>query len=383
MTRAVHLAAFILVLGLPVFAQVDSLGPQAKISVLTCAPGNLIYECFGHSAIRVHDPQHKLDLVFNYGIFDFNRPHFTLNFAKGFMEYRLGMSPFVHFPRTYTLDNRTITEQVINLNPAEKQKLWDFLLWNARPENRYYLYDYFYDNCATRVLDVIEKQVDTGIDYHSPYADSLGLSLRDLLYRYTRSNTWSKLGIDLCLGAVIDQMATDRVYNFLPDYVMQTLDGAKRHDGSPMVLETRILHQGSPRPPDPWYAQPTAWFWVIFLLIFWIYGKTAIPKRKYLDLPLMLASGLLGLLMAALWAFTNHHASAYNMNLLWAQPMLLLMPLVPSRLRPRLYLAQGFTCAMLLLGWIWWPQDFNPALVPLVALLAYRCLALGLWERRP
>jgi hypothetical protein len=97
----------------------------------------------------------------------------------------------------------------------------------------------------------------------------------------------------------------------------------------------------------------------------------------------MLASGLLGLLMAALWAFTNHHASAYNMNLLWAQPMLLLMPLVPSRLRPRLYLAQGFTCAMLLLGWIWWPQDFNPALVPLVALLAYRCLALGLWERRP
>lgn len=382
MSRALAIVALLVAHSLTGWAQlVDSLSPQAQISVLTCAPGNLIYECFGHSAIRVADRQHKVDLVFNYGIFDFNQPHFILNFANGFMEYRLGLSPFVHFPKTYTLDDRTITEQVINLNQAEKQRLWDFLLWNAQPENRYYLYDYFYDNCATRVLDVIEKQVENGIVYHSPYQDSLDLSIRDLVYRYTLSNTWSKLGIDLSLGAVIDQPATDRVYNFLPDYVMETLAQATRHDGSPMVLKTNVLYQGNPRVPDPWYTRPTGWFWLAFLLLFLAYGKMAPHKRKYIDMPFMMICGLLGLLLAALWGLTNHHAAAYNMNLLWAQPVLLLIPLVPKALKTRMYLTQGILCAVLLLGWIWWPQDFHPALIPVVALLAYRCLALGLWER--
>ncbi|MDQ2656263.1 MAG: DUF4105 domain-containing protein, partial [Bacteroidota bacterium] len=134
------------------------LSEQAEISVLTLGPSQEeVFTAFGHSAFRVHDPANGIDAAFNYGVFDFNQPYFYLNFARGNNLYMLGVMDYPHFATAYQYDNRYIHEQVLNLTQERKQKLFDFLQWNARPENRSYFYDYFYDNCATKIPEVIKQ----------------------------------------------------------------------------------------------------------------------------------------------------------------------------------------------------------------------------------
>ncbi|MGB0432609.1 MAG: DUF4105 domain-containing protein, partial [Bacteroidia bacterium] len=187
------------------------LSSKAEISVITCAPGNLIYECFGHTAIRVNDPEQQYDLVFNYGIFEFNKPNFELNFAKGYLEYKLGVGRFSRFVPIYTRDNRTITEQVLNLDSTQKQKLFNFLIWNEKPENRYYFYDYFFNNCATKIRDVIEQETGAAVNYSGGFKNANNYTIRDLIRVYAHNNEWSRLGIDLCLGFKIDKIIDDNI----------------------------------------------------------------------------------------------------------------------------------------------------------------------------
>ncbi|HEY9048371.1 MAG TPA: DUF4105 domain-containing protein, partial [Ohtaekwangia sp.] len=129
------------------YAQAIQLSEQATISVITFGPwqGEL-YSAFGHSAFRVYDPEQNIDEAYNYGVFNFNQPNFYLNFARGYMYYQLGVFDYPRFRDVYIYYNRYIHEQVLNLTPAQKQKIYDFLQWNALPENEQYRYDYFFDN---------------------------------------------------------------------------------------------------------------------------------------------------------------------------------------------------------------------------------------------
>ncbi|MBI1183714.1 DUF4105 domain-containing protein [bacterium] len=372
MKQLLSIAAVFICLQNLAFAR--SLSPEAEISVITCAPGNLIYECFGHTAIRIFDPLNNIDEVYNYGIFEFNKPNFELNFARGNLEYKLGVSPYYAFLPVYLADNRTITEQVLNLNEADKKAVYDFLQWNAQPQNRYYAYDYFYDNCATRVMQVIGNNIDGKVIYHTHFKDSLGYSIRNLVDIYSQNNTWSKLGIDLCLGAKIDHKIADSTYCFLPDYLEKSLAKATIN-GQPLVAETRIVHQGVPRINDVWWQQPIFVFWLlaIALLLHYVFGNSQTLKN-IIDNSLYTVFGLFGLFMLSLWVLTDHKTAAMNLNLLWAMPLHLLLPFLSKNAKRTYLRIYSAILILLLVNWIWFPQQFNNALFPLLVVMAYRSM---------
>lgn len=181
---------FILVsLSCTCFAQ-DTLSLNAEISVLTLGPyqGEL-YSAFGHSAIRVYDPELEMDDAYNWGVFDFNQPNFYLNFAKGHLLYKLGVYPYDLFRDHYIYNNRYVHEQKLNLTTAQKQKLYEYLTWNRQPENQNYLYDYFYNNCATKVRDVLVTVFGDSVKFDGSYVKT-SYSIRDLTDIYLVQQPW-------------------------------------------------------------------------------------------------------------------------------------------------------------------------------------------------
>ena len=186
-----------------------SLGTRAQdsltISLLTCSQGSDISSAFGHSALRVKDIKHGRDMVFNYGTFSFNEPHFMLNFLRGDLNYFLSVSSFTQFKKSYDRAGRGITEQQLNITPRQAAWLYGFLLENYQPSNRYYLYDFLQDNCATRIRDIFDDSPDFII------IDSLsGMTYREELTRLVGDRRWMMFGIDLILGARIDRTITVR-----------------------------------------------------------------------------------------------------------------------------------------------------------------------------
>ena len=209
---------FLLLLTYPFQVKSFTLSDQAVVSILTCGPNEEVYALYGHTAIRVNDPARKIDLAFNYGVFSFDKPNFIYRFAKGETDYFLYPFPFNSFFENYKKEQRSMYEQVLNLSPKEKQQLFDFLVWNAKEENREYRYNYFFDNCASRVRDVIEKQVDGRIIF--PEKSNHPKSFRELIKMYHGRDYWLNFGIDIVVCAPADRLATAYEEMFLPDYLM-------------------------------------------------------------------------------------------------------------------------------------------------------------------
>ena len=203
-------------------AQHLQLTTNAQISVITVAPGNELVDSFGHSAFRVRDSYLSVDIVYNYGRYDFGTPNFYGKFAQGKLLYDLGISTFNDFMYHYTAQNRTVVEQILNLTKKEKQQFFEFLQTNARPENKSYLYDFFFDNCATKLRDVSNEILAENIQLNYTY-DEMNLTFRDLIHKYLDDQAWGKFGIDLALGSVIDRKAMPEEYSFLPDYIYKIL----------------------------------------------------------------------------------------------------------------------------------------------------------------
>ncbi len=363
------------------------LSGTAEIHVVTCGPyqGEL-YSAFGHSAIRVKDTERGLDLIYNYGVFDFNQPNFYLNFARGHLNYRLAVSDYRGFVDYYISENRFVHEQVLNINAKEKQRLFDFLQWNARPENMNYRYDYFYDNCATRVRDAIEDNLGAEVVFDENYAEP-GSTIREMCDLYLQEQPWGDLGIDLCLGVPMDKEATAYEYMFLPDYVeLAFADGKITGEGAsrPLVKETIVSYKPTPQEADGILFSPLLVFTLLLLFGAWLTYRGFKKNKTHLWFDLLLQNlvGLIGWFLLALWFFTDHQAAAGNMNILWAFPLyfplvwLLLSKRPPSWLG-RFYRIMAIVHALTLLGWAFLPQDLNVSLLPLVMLLLLRSLFIS------
>jgi len=350
-----------------------TLSNDSEISLITCAPGDMIYDCFGHTAIRVYDPAQKIDWVYNYGIYDFDVPNFELNFAKGYLKYKLGKGYFQKFIKVYTRDDRTITEQVLEFDSLQKQQFFAFMEWNALPENRYYFYDYFYDNCATRIRDVINRELNTDICSNVVFEEE-ALTLRDLIHTYAHNNAWSALGIDMCMGVAIDKELSSCEYAFLPDYLQQSLAMATV-ENRPLVKDERILYQGSPRISTPFIKGPTFWLWLISLVLLILYGSLKEAKLIALDSVLYGFVAFIGFFLLGLWFLTDHEPTAWNMNVLWAQPLLLLALFLRKKVKARFFQVWAILLVLILLNWLWLPQVLNTAFIPVIGLLSFRAYA--------
>ena len=365
---------------MPLFAQWQ-LSEEAEIHIVTCGPyqGEL-YSAFGHSAIRVTDPGSGIDIIYNYGIFNYNQPNFYLNFARGYMYYKLAASAYEGFRNYYISENRYIHEQVINLSPLQKQTVFNFLQWNARPENSQYRYDYFYDNCATRVRDVFTDILQDSIRFDSSYAKT-GYTVRELCDMYLGYQPWGDLGIDLCLGMPMDRKMSTYQYMFLPDYVEAGFDQSQVYrEGKwqPLVKETKLTYESRPENPPSTLWNPALLFWLVFLAgaVITYLGYRRKKLLIWWDVIIFSIVGLVGWLLLALWLFTDHEAAARNLNLLWALPFHFPLVLILSLGKRRLLAYYMRITAMIyfavLVLWGFLPQDLHYSLIPLVLLLLVR-----------
>lgn len=359
-----------------------ALSNKAEISVLTCSPGPELYESFGHTAIRIKDPVLNIDEVFNYGIFSYGDENFYVNFAKGFLWYRLGAESYDRFLRIYGRDKRTVTEQVLDLNDEAKESLAAFLEWNIKPENRRYQYHYFLDNCASRVMDVLDQE--TGLQISWEAQPSLKrYTYRDMVHTYTPNHKWYRLGIDLCLGMPTDREMTNREFAFLPDYLLQAIDSAYIVDGqtkTPLVKEKHNLLVGAKDEPAFDLGHPSIMLNLVWglLLFITIYGCRKGKRLKGIEYTLFILLGLLGFFMLGMWFLTEHQHCEWNLNLLWANPLNLFMVFAQGKGWAKYYFRINMivVLAIFLLWWVF-PQEYNLALLGLMPLLAIRSKILG------
>jgi hypothetical protein len=369
-----------LLLGISIYAhsQTVSLSEKAQISVITCGPTpSELYAAFGHSAIRVSDTELQIDLAYNYGVFDFDQPNFYLNFAKGYLYYKLGVYFYPHFREYYMRNNRFVHEQVLDLTAEQKQKVFEYLEWNARPENQTYRYDYFYNNCATKIRDVFAEVLGSELNFDGSFIKTK-YTIRELTDLYLAPQPWGDLGIDICLGLPMDKRATPYEYMFLPDYIEQSFDHASVNS-IPLVKEKISVYEALPEGIPFSIFHP----WIVFGLFFLAVATLSYfdwknkTLTKWFDVVLFFTVGLLGVLLLLLWIATDHNAAATNFNLFWAFPFHVIWALVLIKKQPTWWTKKYFegtwiVLAATLLLWFVIPQQLNVFLIPVVAALMIR-----------
>ena len=288
-----RLYLFILCLTAWIGAEARSLSEEAQISLLTCTPGEELYARYGHTAIRVQDPQNRLDLVFNYGIFDFNTDHFYWKFVKGETWYELGAITMPWFMLEYEEEHRPVYEQVLNLNPSQR---------------------FVFDNCATRPYLLIQKAL--GDTIRSEYTGNTGTTYRRFIRRYTGSMTWANAGINLLFGPKADKPMNNEQRLFLPEELMLYMAQAHLSDGTPLVSESEIGSFDLPK--TPWYASwPLGWavYFIVVCLISW-WDRRRGKRSRWLDIAVGVPYVLLLVLVAFLTFFSCHPLVGFGWRLL-------------------------------------------------------------------
>lgn len=359
---------------------------DSKISMLTCSPGAELYSTFGHSAIRVKDPNLNIDIVFNYGTFDFATPNFYTKFVKGKLNYILSVSDFQNFIYEYVEEERWVVEQVLDADLDEKQSLFDSLRINYLPENREYLYDFFFDNCATRIRDIFYEKLE-GVDFDYSEVENNN-SFRDLLKPYIRPYPWVEFGINLALGAKADRLASPWETMFLPDHMLDLFRYVRIERDSTTALlcfpET-IIFAGVDLPETRLKIDnPIIIFWTLFVLgtfITFFDLKRKKPSRWF-DILIFGFTGLLGILFLFLWFGTDHTVMVQNYNLLWAIPLhfpavFFLFRKKYSAMARKYFFTTSIILLLVVVLWRIIPQELPIVILPFVLLMMMRALLLS------
>ncbi|MBO3116676.1 DUF4105 domain-containing protein [Winogradskyella sp. DF17] len=361
------------------FSQSIQLSQDATISVLTFGPGQSLNDAFGHNAFRITDTTRGIDLVYGYGEYDFEAPFFYLKFAQGKLNYLLSRHRFNDIYRYYSQNNRTIKEQILNLSTNDQQKLFNYLENNYKPENRRYKYDFFYDNCATRIRDVAEGSISKDIIYN--VSDTfVPKTFRTLIYEHVDKNSWGGLGIDLALGSIIDQEATAREHMFLPKYIHRSFANATLDSEKTLVKsESKLFQAKEIKDHRVFLFSPLVILSLLaFLILYTTYKDYKNRLRsQWLDVSIASFTGFIGIILTLLWFATDHTTTGYNYNLLWAFPFnfILLRQLKKSQPKPWVKGYFKFLLVMLCLltlHWLIGVQVFAITLIPLIVALAIR-----------
>ena len=353
----------------------NTLSEKSKISLLTCDEGNEIYTLFGHSAIRVFDPESGLDEVYNWGMFSFseNEFEFGYDFAKGRLKYFLGKQKFHDFIYEYLFYKRGVREQVLNLNQDQKNNLYSALQENYLPENREYQYDFFYDNCSSRIRDIILESIGENLQLGINEDDNK-YSFREIIDLRLKYTPWLDLGIDLVLGQKIDVKASNFHLMFLPSYMEIILDNSfikdENGDPQPLILNKSILLLSELElNEEPNNIANYFWIVLLFTLIVGILNKNWLNNFWFGTL--LLIGTILSIILLFMWFGTDHKATKENLNLIWASPFLIIsfISLFSKKLTIKLrkfYLIMTILFFIFVLFWFVFPQEFHTAIRPLI-----------------
>jgi hypothetical protein len=346
-----------------------------EISILTVGEGESLVDAFGHTAIRIKDSKLKNDIVFNFGVYDFNSSNFYSNFVKGRPEYKLAAQNYNNFIHNYIKQKRYIVEHKLNLDPNSTKIIIDFLV--EKLNDPYYIYDYLRDNCTTRAADIVidktNKFKDNKLDSETNH------SYRDLIHGKINENSWAALGIDLCLGAIIDKKINRGETFFLPENLMNYLD---LFDGD--IVNRSIIY--SPESETSYRENLPSPLLINFILSLIIIAITIFNFRinkwsKSLDTLIFLLTGSIGILIIYLWFFSNHFAGAQNFNFLWAFPFnFALIFAIHKNKVPKWSIGYIklliILIVLLVLHWITGVQKYNLTLLPIFVALLIRYLFL-------
>ena len=349
-----------------------------EFSIITIGPyEDELYSAFGHSGIRYRDKINNIDLFYNYGVFDFDQPDFYLNFLNGRLLYMVGKYNYQTVENFYINQNRYIKEQVLNLNDSEKKIIFDYLEQNIQPENRTYLYNYVYNNCATKIRDILFTVYGERITFKDT---SDNKTIRSLMDIYLKNNKWGDLGIDICLGIEIDKKASYSEEMFLPEYLFNNLEGSFLDENIKLISKTNIINSNS-TVINKNIFQPK-YIFLLFLTICIILSFRQIKyslRYIYFDFSVLLASGIVGTLLIYLWFFTDH-LSSFNYNLIWAVPFNVIFSFLfifnfKSILTRWYIIINSVIIFSLLILWSFLPQNLNDILILFVLGMLLRMLS--------
>ncbi len=301
-----------------VHAQDDS--SHLRISLLTCGVGEELYSSFGHTGVRIIDSSRGMDIVYNYGTFNFGDPDFYSKFVRGKLLYYVSKDVFEGFMDEYVYEHRKVEEQVLLLNGEQKRKIDSFLEWNALPAHRDYKYDFLFDNCATRIRDIGPNILGPGFKFGRTLPENSKMTFRNIIDQYLARKHWERFGIDIALGSRIDKVMSNSDVMFLPDYLRDGLAGATLN-GQKVAGETKVILPGGDDHSSGGLNQPFLLTCLIAILT--IAGLTVEKLKilgKVMSFVLMLVTGLLGCFLIFMWLGTDHQACQNNLNVLWALP---------------------------------------------------------------
>jgi len=363
-------------------AQQLSFTDSTVISLITCSPGKEVYEKFGHTGIRIKDKKNGNDLIFNYGIFSFETENFYYKFIKGETDYQLGLYYTGNFLPAYAERNSVVWEQVLNLTVDERRKLIKLLLENYEPENRTYRYNFVFDNCATRPRDKILSALNGYVKLES---NNEPKTFRQWIGIYVGTDTWLKFGIDLVFGMDADSFASPSQSMFLPEALMTEFQQAQIYlsngQTKKLVSDKNILvnKNAVSGTSSGWSIKPLTVSLILLIIGTLITIWDLFRRRHYklFDSFLYIVTGLGGLIAAYLMFFSTHPLVKMNLNLLWLNPLNLVVGILMwnRKLRIPLFFYQFLNIMFLvgaLIAFALSVQIFNIAVFPIIVLMLMR-----------
>lgn len=358
---------------------------SVKISLLTFGKGKSVADVWGHTGIRVLNADKGTDLVYNYGTYDFNQPNFLLKFLRGKLKYSLSFNDFKQTIRFYTFYHRDVFEQVLNLNREEKIKLMELLEENYLPQNRYYLYDFFYDNCSTRPLSIITNSIQSKLLLSENKENK---TFRQYLDEEIIDKPWLDFGIDLILGINADKNPERFQKSFLPLNLKSELSKSQiLKDGqneSFVLMDKTIASFDHVQSSFPLLLKPASIFTFLFVLEILIFGFFFFKSPKLFliyDKIWFTIALIAGLIITFLWFFTDHTATKSNLNYLVFNPLYLFFFIKNEKLRYGISVVLSVSLLIVLLGFAILPQEFNLAVLPIAGLLLLKIVKFGFFHK--
>ena len=387
MKNKILITFFLVLLYLPrVFSQPSN---DTLVYLVTCGPGTDTYSIYGHGALRIAIPAQNIDNVYNWGVFDFSTPNFAWKFAKGRLDYMLDTESFRGFIRGYFLEKRYVISQRINLDSNETKRLIDLINENLKPENINYRYDFFYDDCTTRIRDLLEKSVGDKLLY-PPVETVKNPSFRYLVGKYQKSLPWLNFGIDLIMGFPADKKAPFRDRMFLPIEMKNELSEAVINRSGKMIPllqnPVTILDFNPPVVKENFLISPVFVFTLLLIIIIILSSLMKTRKsNKLIDIIIYAIFSILALLLIFFNFFTDHQQMKWNLNIIWLNPFILLClhSVIMNRAGTIWFRIVFILSTIFLVVLIVLPQAFNIAFFPLMIMLLFRSSVRAGFEWNP
>jgi hypothetical protein len=351
---------------------------DTTVYLITCGTGTETYSIYGHSALRIVIPEQKTDTVFNWGVFDFDTPNFAWKFAKGRLDYMVQGESLQRFLRIYFYEKRYVISQKINLDSHETRELIALINENLKPQNVNYRYDFFYDDCSTRIRDLLEKSIGSKLLY-PPAGNGKLPTFRDMVGKYQDPFPWLKFGIDLIMGSPGEKKANFRDRMFLPIDMKNGLSEASiNRDGkmTPMLQNPEIILDFDPPVVKQNFFVTPVFVFTLLLIIVIIMSSVikSIKVNRLIDIIIFTLFSVLAIMMIFFNFFTDHQQMRWNLNILWLNPFIpvCLLLLILNRIKQIWFRIVFFISGIFLLIQLILPQDFNIAVFPLIIIIIVR-----------